>query len=205
VAGVRAVVFDIGGVLVDYDLRRFCRQFLADDEEVEFFLGEVLGEAFHRERDLGVPMAQTAAEWSRRHPSYETAINAFNDRFPEMWLGSVPGSVEVLADLKAAGVEAYGLTNWGFETWALACAQFDFLGLLDGVLVSSEVGLVKPDPEIFLAFSSRFGVAPDEAAFVDDVVANVTAARALGFGGIVFTSAADLRHDLSGLGLLRGV
>ena len=102
----------------------------------------------------------------------------------------------------AARVGVYGLTNWGSETWPLACEHFPFLGSLDGVLVSSAVGITKPDPEIFRTFCARFGVTPEESVFIDDVVQNVTAARSLGFHGIVFTDADELRNDLIRCGSL---
>jgi 2-haloacid dehalogenase len=202
VSGLRTVVFDVGGVLIDADYRLLCRKLLDGDAEVEFFLAEVLGAEFHHQRDRGVPMADTAAEWSLRHPDYESVIHGFCDRFLEMWRGPVSGSPELLADLKAARVGAYGLTNWGRETWPLACEHFPFLDSLDGVLVSSEVGITKPDPEIFQTFCARFGVTPEESVFIDDVVQNVTAARSLGFHGIVFTDADELRNDLIRYGSL---
>ncbi len=201
-SGLRTVVFDVGGVLIDADYRLLCRKFFDGDAEVEFFLAEVLGAEFHHQRDRGVPMADTAAEWSLRHPDYESVIHGFCDRFPEMWRGPVSGSPELLADLKAARVGIYGLTNWGNETWPLACERFPFLDSLDGVLVSSEVGITKPDPEIFQTFCARFGVTPEESVFIDDVVQNVTAARSLGFHGIVFTDADELRNDLIRCGSL---
>jgi 2-haloacid dehalogenase len=202
VSGLRTVVFDVGGVLIDADYRLLCRQLIDGDAEVEFFLAEVLGAEFHLQRDRGVPMADSAAEWALRHPDYESVIHEFCDRFPEMWRGPVPGAPELLAELKAAGVATFGLTNWGRETWPLARERFPFLDSLDGVLVSSEVGVTKPDPEIFRTFCARFGVTPEESVFIDDVVQNVTAARSQGFHGIVFTDAAALRNDLIRCGLL---
>ena len=193
---LETVVFDVGGVLVDGDYRLLTRKLLESEAEVEFFLVEVLGDEFHLERDRGALMADVAAEWSRRYPEYESVIHEFGDRFPEMWRGPVSGSPEVLADLKAAGVSCYGLTNWGSETWPLARAQFPFLDSFDGVLVSAEVGLIKPDPEIFRMLCARFGVTPERSVFIDDVERNVVAARALGFYGIVFIDAAQLRAEL---------
>ena len=201
-APYRAVVFDVGGVLIDADYRLLGRKLFDGDAEVEFFLAEVLGAEFHQQRDRGVPMAETAAEWSRRHPDYESVIHEFCDRFPEMWRGPVAGALELLSDLKAARVGTYGLTNWGRETWPLACARFPFLDSLDGVLVSSEVGITKPDPEIFRTFCARFGVTPKGSVFIDDVAQNVAAAQSLGFHGIVFTDADELRRDLVRFGFL---
>ena len=192
------MVFDVGGVLIDADYRLLGRKLLDGDAVVEFFLAEILGAAFHHERDRGVPMADTAAEWTLRHPEYEAVIHAFCDRFPEMWRGPVSGSPEVLADLKAARVGVYGLTNWGRETWPIACERFPFLDSLDGVLVSSEVGITKPDPEIFHTLCTRFAVTPEESVFIDDVAQNVTAAQLLGFHGIAFTDADELRNELIG-------
>jgi 2-haloacid dehalogenase len=202
-AAHRAVVFDVGGVLIDADYRLLVRKLFEGDAEVEFFLTEVLGTEFHQQRDRGVPMAETAAAWSLRHPDYESVIYEFCDRFPEMWRGPVSGAPELLTDLKAARVGTYGLTNWGRETWPLACVRFPFLDSLDGVLVSSEVGIIKPDPEIFRTFCARFAVTPEESVFIDDVAQNVVAAQSLGFHGIVFTDADELRSDLIRTGFLK--
>jgi 2-haloacid dehalogenase len=147
-------------------------------------------------------MAETVAEWSVRHPGYESVIREFCDRFPEMWRGPVSGSEQLLADLHATDAGVYGLTNWGRETWPLACERFPFLRSLDGVLVSGEVGLTKPDPAIFRMLCARFGVTPEAALYIDDVEGNVTAARALGFQGIVFTGTDELRTELIRCGLL---
>jgi len=195
-------VFDVGGVLVDGDYRVLCRKFLTDDAEVEHFLTSVLGAAFHEERDRGALMAETTAVWSARHPEWADAIKTFCARFPENWVGPIPGAVEILEELKAARVPVYGLTNWGAETWPLAREQFPFLDRLDGVLVSSHVGLTKPDPAIFDAFCTRFAVAAEECFFVDDVQPNVEAARAAGFHATVFTDADNLRRDLVDSGVL---
>jgi 2-haloacid dehalogenase len=201
-SGVRTVVFDVGGVLIDADYRLLVQKLVDGDEAVEFFLAEVLGPEFHGERDRGVPMADSAAAWSRRHPDYESVIHEFCARFPEMWRGPISGAPELIAELKAASIGVYGLTNWGRETWPMARERFPFLDSLDGVVVSSEVGITKPDPEIFRTLCTRFGVAPDECVFIDDVEQNVTAARSLGFHGIVFTNTEEARTALIRVGVL---
>ena len=196
------VVFDVGGVLIDADYRVLCRKFLADDAEIEHFLTEVLGPDFHRERDRGVPMAETITEWSARHPAHADAIQTFCTRFPENWVGPIPGAVEILEELKVARVAVYGLTNWGVETWPLARDRFAFLDRLDGVLVSSHVGLTKPDPAIFRAFCAEFTVEPEQCFFVDDVEVNVEVARRVGFHATGFTEAEGFRRELVTAGLL---
>jgi 2-haloacid dehalogenase len=197
-----AVVLDVGGVLVDGDYRRLARSLLDDEAEIDHFLTEVLGPEFHEERDLGVPMHESAQRWSERHPEHAAAITGFCERFPEMWVGEVPGASELVADLRTAEVPLYALTNWGFETWPLACERFPFLTSFDGVLVSAHIGLTKPDPRIYDECCSRFGLRPDECFFVDDVPANVDAAARAGFAAVVFTSHADLRARLAEHGIL---
>jgi len=144
VSALRTVVFDVGGVLIDADYRLLCRQLFDGEAEVEFFLTEVLGTEFHLQRDRGVPMADSAAEWSLRHPELSPSFTILRT-VPEMWRGPVPGSPELLAELKTAA-SGLRLTNWGRETWPMACERFPFLASLDGVLVSSDVGITKPDP-----------------------------------------------------------
>jgi 2-haloacid dehalogenase len=198
----RVVVFDVGGVLIDFDYRRPCEGLFEHDAEVEHFLTNVLGDAYHEERDLGIPMADTADRWCARHPGHANQIHAFSAQLSEMWIGPVVGSVELLADLHKNGTPVYGLSNWGTEMWPPACQRFPFLELFDGVLISGHVGLTKPDPAIYRSFCSRFGVNAREALFVDDIAANVDTARTLGFTGIVFTDAASLRRDLQRFELL---
>jgi 2-haloacid dehalogenase len=196
------VVFDVGGVLVDGSYQRLATEILGDGAEATYFVQEVLGPEFHLERDLGAPMAVTAAKYSQRHPEYATAIGRFSDEFHKTWIGPVHGTVALLEELRTAGVPVYGLTNWGYETWPIVCEMFPFLRTLDGVVVSADVGLVKPDPQIFELFCARFDVDPNEGVFVDDVVANVDAAQALGFAGVQYTTPESLRATLRELALL---
>jgi 2-haloacid dehalogenase len=196
------VVFDVGGVLVDGSYERLALEILGDVDEASYFVQEVLGAEFHLERDLGTPMAVTAAKFSQRHPEYAAAIERFTDEFPKTWIGPIRGTVAVLEELSASRVPVYGLTNWGNETWPIVCDRFPFLRTFDGVLVSADVGLVKPDPQIFELFCARFDVDPHHGLFVDDVVANVDAARALGFAGVQYTTPDDLRIVLAEHALL---
>ena len=127
---------------------------------------------------------------------HAAAIAAYHERWPEMVAGDIPGTVEVLAELRAAGVPLYALTNWSAETFAITRGRFEFLEWFDGLLVSGEERVTKPDPAIFQLLLDRFGLDPTATVFVDDSEANVAAARRLGFDAIRFTGHEELRREL---------
>ena len=193
----KAVVFDLGGVLIDWDPRYLYRKLLADEAAVEEFLATVCTPEWNAEQDRGRPFAEGVAELAERHPEHAAAIAAYHERWPEMLAGEVPGSVEVLADLRAAGVPLYALTNWAAETFAITRERFEFLDWFCGLLVSGEEGMTKPDPAIFRLLLDRFGLDPAAAVFVDDSEANVAAARGLGIDAVRFTGPERLRRELS--------
>ena len=192
----KAVVFDLGGVLIDWDPRYLYRKLLADEAAVEEFLATVCTPEWNAELDRGRPFAEGVAELVERHPAHAAAIAAYHERWPEMLAGDLPGTVEVLAELRAAGVPLYALTNWSAETFALTRERFEFLDWFDGLLVSGEEQITKPDPAIFRLLLDRFGLDPGATVFVDDSEANVAAARGLGLDAVRFTDPRQLRRDL---------
>src|SRR4029450_13491570 len=120
----------------------------------------------------------------------------YHEGWPEMVAGDIPGTVEVLAELRGAGVPLYALTNWSAETFAITRGRFAFLEWFDGLLVSGEERVTKPDPAIFQLLLDRFGLDPTATVFVDDSEANVAAARRLGFDAIRITGHEELRREL---------
>lgn len=199
---VKAVVFDLGGVLIDWDPRYLYRKLLDDEAAVEAFLATVCTPEWNAEQDRGRPFAEGVAELVERHPVQAAAITAYHERWPEMLGGAVGGTVEVLAELRAAGVPVYALTNWSAETFGIARERFEFLEWFDGVLVSGEERMIKPDPAIFRLLLDRFGLDPGATFYIDDSPANVAAADRLGLDAVRFTSPAQLRRDLEARGLL---
>ncbi|HEX3203067.1 MAG TPA: HAD family phosphatase [Actinomycetes bacterium] len=189
-------MFDLGGVLIDWDPRHLYRKLLADEAAVEEFLATVCTPEWNAELDRGRPFAEGVAELVERHPEHAAAIAAYHERWPEMVAGDIPGTVEVLAELRAAGVPLYALTNWSAETFAITRGRFEFLEWFDGLLVSGEERVTKPDPAIFQLLLDRFGLDPTATVFVDDSEANVAAARRLGFDAIGFTGHEELRREL---------
>jgi len=204
VASIRptAVIFDLGGVLVDWDPRYLYRQLFDDPEEMESFLGEVTTAEWNAQQDAARPWAQAVELLAAEHPQRRELIEAFHRRWPEMLAGEIPGTVDVLADLRAAGVRLIALSNWSAETFPFARERFDFLAWFEEIVISGDVGVNKPDRRIFDHLAGQFGIEPAATLFVDDSSANVDAAKALGFRAIQFTDATALRRELTRLGLL---
>jgi 2-haloacid dehalogenase len=198
----KAVVFDLGGVLIDWDPRYLYRKLLADEAAVEEFLATVCTPEWNDEQDRGRPFAEGVAELVERHPVHAAAITAYHERWTEMLGGDIAGTVELLAELRKAGVPLYALTNWSAETFGIARERYQFLEWFDGVLVSGEERMIKPDPAIFRLLLDRFGLDPQTVFYIDDSPANVAAASQLGFDAVRFTGPEQLRRDLADRGLL---
>ena len=203
VRGVTAVVFDLGGVLINWNPRYLYRRlFRGDTDAMERFLAEVCSPEWNARQDAGRPWADAITELVERHPGERDLIVAYDERWEEMLGGPIDGSVEVLADLRATGVPVYALSNWSAGKFAVARARYPFLGWFRDVVISGEVGMVKPDPAIFRLLLERHGLRPASTAYIDDTETNVQVARSLGMIGIRFESPGQLRAELAALGLL---
>lgn len=197
------VIFDFGGVIVDWNPRHLYRKLFGDDEEgMERFLAEVTTPEWNLRQDAGRPWAQAVAELTEAHPSQVDLITAFHERWEETLKGPIDDSITILHDLKKAGHPLYGLTNWSGETFPIARARYDFFNWFDGIVVSGDEGMIKPDPKLYETLLERYDIDPKRAVFIDDNKANVDAAEALGIHGIHFHSPAQLRAELVALGFL---
>ncbi len=198
----RIVVFDLGGVLIRWDPRFLYRKlFPGDDAAMETFLATVCTEEWNERQDAGRSFADAVAELLPRHPEKTHLIESFGRRFDEMIPGAIEGTVEILSDLKRVGVPLYAITNWSAETFPSQRERFPFLALFDGIVVSGEEGVIKPDPRIFGILFQRYGIKAEQAIFIDDDPRNATAATALGIHGIHYRSPVLLRSELEALGL----
>ena len=197
-----AVIFDLGGVLIDWDPRHLYRRLFADETAMEAFLSEVATQEWNAQQDAGRPWAEAVTALVAQYPDQRGLIEAFHGRWPEMVAGPIGGTVDVLADLREAGLRLYALSNWSAETFPIARRRFPFLDWFDGIVISGEVGVVKPDARIFEHLVARYAVEPGMAVFIDDSAVNVGAAARLGFVALQFVDARSLRHDLEELGLL---
>jgi 2-haloacid dehalogenase len=198
-------VFDLGGVLIDWNPRYLYRKLFAGDEAaMEHFLGTICTPDWNERQDAGRSFAEACAPLVARHPERAPMILAWRERFAEMMAGPIAGTVAILDELHRAGVPLYALTNWSAETFPHARGRFAFLDRFRGIVVSGDEGMIKPDPRIYRRLLERHGIAADAAAYVDDNPRNAAAATALGMHGIHFTDPDTLRAELRRVGLLGG-
>jgi 2-haloacid dehalogenase len=198
------VVFDLGGVLVDWDPRYLFRQLLSDEAAVESFLAEVCTPEWNAEQDGGRSWAEGVAEASARFPEHAELVAAYDERWWETIGGQIDGTVEVLRELRESGVGLYAITNWSAEKFDLTFPRFEWLSWFDGIVVSGHERIVKPNRRIYQILLDRYGIDPASAVYIDDIEFNVEAARDLGMTGLVFTTPQRLRADLEELGLVPG-
>jgi 2-haloacid dehalogenase len=202
--GRSIVVFDLGGVLINWDPRHLYRKLFAGDEAaMEHFLATVCTHEWNRCQDAGRSFAEGARLLKAEHPDKAELIDAYGTRFDEMMPGPIAGSVEILAELRARGTLLYLLSNFSAETFPPAFERFDFLRWFHGMVISGEVGVIKPDPRIYEIMLTRFSIDPHRAVYIDDVAVNAETAAGMGIHGIHFTTPAALRDELVGLELLR--
>ena len=201
---IRSVaVFDLGGVLIDWNPRYLYRKLFDGNEgAMEHFLATVCTPSWNSQQDAGRPFAEACASLKSEYPAQAELIDAWIQRQSEMVTGPIHGTVEILAELRARQVPLYALSNWSAETFPLSLNRFDFLHWFQGILLSGEVRLLKPDPRIFELFFETHNVDPAHTVYIDDLKPNVDAATALGMHGILFTDPPSLRKELLKVGLL---
>jgi 2-haloacid dehalogenase len=197
------VVFDIGGVLLDWNPRHLYRRLFTDEVEMERFLAEVCSPVWHAPHDRGVSAAASCAELASRYPQFAEQIEAWSSRSEEMIGGVVAGTVEVLRAVRETGLPCYALTNMEAETYPLRLERFPFLGWFDGTIVSGREGVAKPEPAIFMRLLDRFGLTSETTLMIDDTQENLDAAGLLGIQTLLFRSSRQLRTDLEAAGVLR--
>jgi 2-haloacid dehalogenase len=197
------VIFDFGGVLIDWNPRYLYRKLFGDDEQaMETFLAEVTTPEWNLRQDAGRSWDEAVRLLTDEHPTKAELIAAYQHRWEETLGGAIDDSLHILRELKEAGHPLYGLTNWSHETFPFARERFDFLALFDGIVVSGEEGMIKPDPRLYQTLLERYDIDPETAIFIDDNKANVDAAEALGIHGIHFHAPRQLRDELIALGFL---
>ncbi len=201
---IKAVVFDIGGVLLDWDPRHLYRKLIADPDDMAAFLGGICTPRWHLAHDLGADTEQSCRELAAAHPSLAEEIMAWSHRSEEMIAGEIDEGVGVLAELKATGLKCLALSNMESDKFALRRSRYAFFRYFDGCVVSGIEGVAKPDQRIFEVLLSRYDLEPSATVFIDDTAANIAAARDLGLVAIHYSAGGELRRDLRRLGLPPG-
>ncbi len=199
---IKNIIFDFGGVLIDWNPRYVYRSYFKTEEEMEYFLGNICTNEWNSHQDEGHLMADATRERVELFPEYKEAIEMFYANWVTMLHSDIPASVEFLKQVKAAGYGVYGLTNWSHETIHVAYERYPFFSLFDGIVVSGFEKMLKPDPRLYQILLERYGLNPSECVFLDDNQINVDAANALGIKAFRFTTIDEVLPQLQKLGIL---
>jgi len=200
---IQAIIFDFGNVLIEWDPRLIYRRFFHDEEEsMERFLREVRFMEWNALQDKGRPFKEGVADLSEQFPHYSHLIQAYHDNWKESIGDPLAGSVDIMKRLKRAGYPLYGLSNWSAETFPYVRLRYDFFNLFEDIVISGEVGSIKPEPIIFEVLLEKIGRPANECLFIDDSLANTRQANQMGFATIHFISPVQLEEALKNLGLL---
>jgi 2-haloacid dehalogenase len=194
---IQAVVFDFGGVLIGWDPRNlFARYFPEQPQAMEDFLEEVSFMEWNAQQDKGRSFAEAVTIHSRKFPQHAHLLSAYHENWKESLTGSIEGTVELLRLLKEKGVPLYGLSNWSTETFTIVRHEFEFLNLFDEIILSGEVKMIKPEPEIFELCLQKIGMPAHQCLFIDDSQTNINTAKKLGFDTVHFISPEHLKNEL---------
>ncbi|MEL6720029.1 MAG: HAD family phosphatase [Bacteroidota bacterium] len=197
------IIFDFGGVLIDWNPHHLYQKIFDDEERMEYFLENICTSDWNEQQDGGRSIAEGTRLLVEQHPDWEQEIRAFYDRWEEMLNGPIQGTLDILKRLKESKqYKIYGLTNWSAETYPIAQKHYEFLSWFEGVLVSGEEKMKKPDPKFYQLLLDRFEIESSEAVFTDDNLRNVKAARAMGIPTIHFQNPAQLEEEMKAMKLV---
>jgi 2-haloacid dehalogenase len=202
-SSIHALIFDFGGVLVNWDPHRLFNKYFANDRQaIDNFLAEINFSSWNLSQDKGYPFAQAVSDLSLQFPQYAHLIRAYDVEWEESITGIVPATADILHRLKAANHRLFGLTNWSAEKFSIVRHKYEIFDLFEDILVSGEVKLIKPDPAIYRLLLQKIQTQPEDCLLVDDTPKNIEAAQKLGFKTHLFRSPTLLEQDLKQMGLL---
>ncbi len=199
---IKNIIFDFGGVLMDWNPRYFFKDYFGDDERMEYFLKNIAVDEWNAEQDRGRSLAEGTEIQVEKFPDWEKEIRAYYDNWTTMLRSDIPENVEVLRKLAKTDYQLFGLTNWSHETFPYALANYDFFELFDGkIVVSGEEKLIKPNPKIWEILLERYNIKAEESVFIDDNLKNIEVAKSLGFITVHSTEHTNLEEELKQLGV----
>ncbi len=196
------IIFDLGGVLIDWNPRYLYRKIFDSEEKIDWFLENICDMDWNEQQDAGRPLTEATKILVDKYPEYETEISAYYGRWIEMLDGPIQGTVDILKQtIYNPNFRVVALTNWSAETFPFALERYDFLGWFEGVVMSGEEKCKKPDPKIYNTLLDRFDMKPEDCIFIDDSLRNIKGGEELGINGIHFTNPEDLSSKLSEKGI----
>lgn len=199
---IKNIIFDFGGVLMDWNPRYFFKDYFKDDEKMEYFLENIAQDEWNIEQDRGRSLSEGTEIQVKKFPEWEKEIRAFYDNWTVMLKSDIPQNVDVLRQLKNTDYQLFGLTNWSEETFPYALENYDFFQIFDGkIVVSGTEKLIKPDPKIWYVLLERYNIQAEESVFIDDNLKNIEMAQSLGFKTIHVYPETDLKQELAHLGV----
>lgn len=201
-AKVKNIIFDFGGVVMDWNPRYFFKEYFNDDNRMEYFLKHIAEDAWNAEQDRGRSLKEGTEIQVQKFPEWEEELRAYYDNWTTMLKSDIPQNVEVLRKLEQSEYELFGLTNWSAETFPYALENYDFFNVFKGkIVVSGTERLIKPDPKIWEVLLERYQLEPEESVFVDDNPKNIEVAEQMGFVTVHITEETNLENELRRLGL----
>lgn len=199
---INTIIFDLGGVLIDWNPKYLYRKIFKREEEVDYFLENICTSAWNEEQDAGRSLLEGTNLLAEKYPEHKENITHYYQRWEEMLNGEIVGTVQILKQLKAANkYKLYALTNWSGETFSIAEEKFPCLGWFDGILVSGVEKDLKPNLSFYQLLLKKFSIAPEKAIFIDDREVNTAAAEKVGLSTIHFTSPEKLKQTLEEKGV----
>ena len=196
---IKNIIFDFGGVLLDWNPRYLYKSYFNNDEEMEHFLADICNGEWNIRQDAGRPFAEAVKELQAKFPEYAEAIQMYDEDWEKILKCELPESIDLLKELKFMGYGIYGLTNWSAEKIGYAFANYSFFSLFDGIVVSGVEKVVKPDRKIYEILLERYSLKPGECVFIDDNQDNVDMAKVLGINAIRFDNIGNVKEHLETL------
>jgi 2-haloacid dehalogenase len=199
----KAIIFDLGGVLINWDPHLLYRKIFDDEQEMKDFLANIATMDWNEEQDMGRPLQVGTNMLIKQYPEHEVPIRAYYTRWEEMLGGVIEGTVALFNQLRASGkYKLYALSNWSAETFSIAQKHYDLLNWFDGVVISGVEKTRKPFPEFYHILLNRYDLKPEECLFIDDNHRNILAAEALGIPSVHFVGAEELGQELKKRGII---
>ena len=194
---IKNIIFDLGGVLIDWNPKYVFRTVFDTEKEVDDFLANICTMEWNVQQDAGRSLEEATRILTEKHPKWKKEIAQYYGRWEEMLGGPIDANVKVLRELIASKkYRVLALTNWSAETFPIAQSRYDFLGWFEGIVVSGEEGCIKPDPKIYKILFERYDLDPSECLFIDDNLDNVAGSKACGMEAILCRPGDDLREGL---------